>query len=135
MPPLDLSFLSTLNPTGKFAYFYPLDMCHFYQNLPSDWVIINKGLKEYYYANLYEAIVWYVYYSSKYQIVMRRRKSDRGGCQNRSYFGRIPSHYRGCDPKKGLNIVKEAITIILKRHSGLPKYWNPDILQTLFTLR
>lgn len=109
----------------------------FYNNV-EDWVSITKGSKKYEYCNLYEILLWYYYYSIKHKHIKKKYKSKyikRELCMNRSYFSRIPYHYKQIDPKKGLNIAKDAIDIIIKRHNGIPLYYDKNIINFLFTVK
>ena len=133
-PQLNLDF--TVRQKNQHVFFKPFDICHFYQDLPTDFVRITKGTKSYFYANIYEVIFWYTYYISKYHNITRRRRgTSRHGYQNRAYFSRIPPHYAQCSVKRGLIIVEEALEVILKRHNGIPEYWDPAVLTTLFEVK
>lgn len=117
------------------VYFRPLDISHFQWKLPCDSVYIQKGFRDYYYYNIYEVLLWYAYYSSEYHHIDKHRQKQYGCWQNRGYFSRICQHYRQCDPMKGLNIVKEALDILRKRHGGLPKYYQPEVLSELYYIK
>lgn len=97
-----------------------------------DDVYIKKVVHGFYYTNLYEIMLWYYYYKSKYRHIPR----ITGACyRNRRYFSRIPLYHRNIDRNVGLSIIKEAIQQVLTRHSGIPKYYNELILHNIITMK
>jgi hypothetical protein len=112
-------------------YFQLFDIHLFNQYYPDDPVTIDKGAKRYYYANLYEVILWHHYYSIKHRHITKKYKADfhkRLLCKNRSYFSRIPANYLNLDRAQGLVLIRKAVDIILKRHRGIPTYYDSDVL-------
>ena len=96
----------------------------------SDYVTIPRGSKTYWYANLYEVMLWYYYYSiPKHNIV----KIMGSTAVNDKYFSRIPPHYR--KNSSGLTIVRKALHTILKRHNGIPKYYDPEVFQAILVVK
>ncbi len=63
------------------------------------------------------------------------KKKDNDYYCNKSYFSRIPSHYRNIDSKIGLNIIKEALNHIILRIEVIPKYYNRYIIHDIITIR
>ena len=93
-----------------------------------DRVIIPRGSKTYWYSNLYEVLLWYYYYSiPKHNIL---RETSNGYTK---YFARIPPHYR--KNSNGLTIVRKALHTILKRHKGIPKYYDPEVLRAILVVK
>ena len=88
---------------------------------------IQKGAKCFYFNNIYEVLLWYHFFTSGHKHFERKVM----GWSNKSYFSRIPPRYRNLDPKKGLNIVKEALNRILIKYNGIPPYYEAAVLEGL----
>lgn len=102
-----------------------------------DWdynytISITKGLYEYHYYCFYEVMIWYRYYTCKYHNIKSRIENR---ICNSSYFARIPHHYRSTSPKKGLNIIKEAIILYINHYNGIPNYFTMNELDRICYLR
>ncbi len=96
----------------------------------NDLVVIPRGSKTYWYQNLYEVMLWYYYYSiPKHNIVKQMGTS----AVNEKYFSRIPTRYR--KNSKGLTIVRKALHTILRRHLGIPKYYDPEVLSAILVVK
>jgi hypothetical protein len=88
--------------------------------------IVNKGRHIYEYNNIYEVLLWYYYYKTKYKHIEHKNK-------NRSYFARIPEHYK--KTKKGLKIVKDVLDEIIIKNKGVPKYYNESVINNLMIIK
>lgn len=96
-------------------------------------IIVNKGLKEFIYNDIYEILLWYNYYKfTRRHILSHDYLGKINGPVNTSYFSRIPHFYRNLDSKKGLHIIKQVLDQVIVENNGLPKYYDPRILDVLF---
>jgi hypothetical protein len=109
------------------------DKCGFY--------VKQSGSRTYCYHGLFEALLWYNYYkyqkrhtmNYRYDLVTKTNKDV--SLKTTSYFGVIPKHYRGLDSKEGLKIIKKIIDEILIDSNGIPDYFDPELLKTLFMVK
>lgn len=127
-------FQALLDRDIHIVFFHPFDIGFDIARCKGYGYWFQKGTKLYRYYNLYEAVLWYVYYKAKHISIDKHRKKQYGYWSNRNYFSRIPRHYRECDRKQGLHMTREAINEILKRNKGLPEDWDITKLNTLFTV-
>ena len=116
------------------------DLPNWNLSLVDDQLII-KGSHKFYYANIYEILLWYYYYTVHYKHIQRGYRITDGrfkgyyNCSNRAYFSRIPTHYTTLDSKKGLNIVKEALDNIILKHKGVPKYYDSQLINEILVVK
>lgn len=90
--------------------------------------IVNKGLYNYEYNNIYELLLWYYYYTIKYKHIEHKNN-------NRCYFSRIPKRYKNIKTKTGLNIIKKLLDEIIIKNNGIPEYYNKNILDELIIIK
>lgn len=114
-----------------------IDYLYFMESGINDEYIITKGLDTYKYHNLYEILLWYYYYSIEHKHIQKRIIHNYRTIlfPNRSYFARVPHHYRNINPKKGLNIIKNALDEIIMRHNGIPKYYDKTECDKIFEIK
>lgn len=96
--------------------------------------VVNKGLNKFQYYNIYEVLLWLHYYTIKNKHIEHINHKDNC-CHNKSYFSRIPNNYRNVDSKIGTNIVKKVLDDIIESNNGVPKYYNPEILKEIMTIK
>lgn len=99
------------------------------------------GSRSYYYCGFFEALLWYNYYKYQRRHMMSYRydletKTNKDvSLKTTSYFGVIPKHYRDLDSKEGLRIIKGIIDEVLIDCGGIPDYFDPKLLKTLFMVK
>lgn len=96
---------------------------------------VTKGGKNYIYHNLYEMLLWYYYYATKHKHIKKYFKMKGHKIHIKPYFSALPEYYLNIDPKKGLNIVKEAMEQLILIEGGIPHDFNPGVLNDIYTIK
>lgn len=130
----DTANVMIIRPFYQTAFYDSFDSDHGLVKFRTlDSVVIHKGTQHWYFANLGEIVFWHNYYTHEHRTI---QAPPAGGFRNNAYWSRIPARCKAIDPKKGLNIVKEAYEILMKRHGGkTPKYYSKDKLGYYFIIK